>query len=460
MAIAAGAIWEVRTTGSDSQAGFYVSGGTDYSQQDSAQLTVTDCVTNGTTTVTSATGGFTSAMIGNGINVAGTIRQITAYTNTNTITVDALINSGTGQTAKVGGAMLSVGLTTANVTAGNTVYVKAGTYSISSATANASGGRINFTAGSGESRYIGYNTTRGDLTSGSQALTRPILQATVTMSGAYMVTLGSRGVHWIGIDVDGNSQATTQGIACTGADDVVRFTRVRRCVTRGITLSSQGSSALFCEVDGMGSGAGISLENAGNIAYGCYSHDNTGIGFQIASGSFTETVHCIAARNTTDGFQWAGLTGIAINCTSHGNTVGGFNCNTADLALAINCLSTSNGGKGFEINATRPKNKTLINCAHWNNTGVGVDTTDVPTEVGTIALSADPYTNASSSNFALNTTSGGGAACRAVGLPGLFPGGLSTGYLDIGAVQHADPEGGGGLVSPLASPLIRPARSA
>jgi hypothetical protein len=33
-------------------------------------------------------------------------------------------------------------------------------------------------------------------------------------------------------------------------------------------------------------------------------------------------------------------------------------------------------------------------------------------------------------NFALNTVAGGGASCRAAGYPS---------YLDIGAVQHADP---------------------
>jgi len=50
------------------------------------------------------------------------------------------------------------------------------------------------------------------------------------------------------------------------------------------------------------------------------------------------------------------------------------------------------------------------------------------------------------SNFALNATAGGGLACTAAGSVGAFPGGTTTGYLDIGAVQSSNTSGstGGG----------------
>src|SRR3954451_13297180 len=105
MAISAGTVWEVRTGGSDSNGGLFTSGqagaGTDYSQQDAAQLSLTDVVTDGTTTVTSAVGGFTAAMIGNGINIAGTCYMIATRSSTNTITVDRVIAADTGLSAKV-----------------------------------------------------------------------------------------------------------------------------------------------------------------------------------------------------------------------------------------------------------------------------------------------------------------------------------------------------------------------
>jgi hypothetical protein len=55
-----------------------------------------------------------------------------------------------------------------------------------------------------------------------------------------------------------------------------------------------------------------------------------------------------------------------------------------------------------------------------------------------VTLTGDPFVNAAGGNFALNNTVGAGADCRAAGIPGAFPGGTTTGYLDIGAVQHRD----------------------
>lgn len=71
MAITATAIWEMRTTGSNTNGGLYKSdaGTTDYSQSDSPVLPLTDIVADGTTTLKSVTGGWTDQMVGNGKSV-------------------------------------------------------------------------------------------------------------------------------------------------------------------------------------------------------------------------------------------------------------------------------------------------------------------------------------------------------------------------------------------------------
>ena len=132
MALTAATIWEIRTTGSDANGGCFDASfsGVDYSQQNSAQLSLTDVVTNGTTTVTSATGGFTSAMKGNGINIAGMVYQITAVGSSISITIDRTATAATGQTGKVGGACGSPGYVSGQMVAGNTKYVQNGTYSV------------------------------------------------------------------------------------------------------------------------------------------------------------------------------------------------------------------------------------------------------------------------------------------------------------------------------------------
>ena len=75
MAVGNTAIYRVRIAGSDVNGGGYdaslAGAGTDYSQQDAAQLTLADIVCSNTTTVTSVVGGFTAAMIGNAIWLTG-----------------------------------------------------------------------------------------------------------------------------------------------------------------------------------------------------------------------------------------------------------------------------------------------------------------------------------------------------------------------------------------------------
>src|SRR4051794_28973064 len=100
-------MWEVRTAGADTNGGGYVSGGTDYSQNDhknaagcvscgstTANLSTTDAVANGTTTITSASAAFTSSITGNMIYLQGGSGSLAAgwyqatYVSSTSITVD------------------------------------------------------------------------------------------------------------------------------------------------------------------------------------------------------------------------------------------------------------------------------------------------------------------------------------------------------------------------------------
>ncbi len=74
MALSQGVVWEVRpTVGSDTNGGAFdntvTSPGTDYSQQNSAQYAFTDGASSGTS-FTSASHSFTSADVGNVMNIS------------------------------------------------------------------------------------------------------------------------------------------------------------------------------------------------------------------------------------------------------------------------------------------------------------------------------------------------------------------------------------------------------
>jgi hypothetical protein len=117
MALSAQTAWEVRpTNGSDTNGGGFVAGstGTDWSTQNAAQYAKTDIVTNGTTTITSATSNWGTDVVGNIIyiaggtgSLAGVWRQIVTRVSASNLTLDAStgLAASTGCTGNVGGAL-------------------------------------------------------------------------------------------------------------------------------------------------------------------------------------------------------------------------------------------------------------------------------------------------------------------------------------------------------------------
>src|SRR6266851_651165 len=123
MALNSNCVFEVRTAGTDTNGGGFKStapvGSTDYSQQDAKNtvgnnISTTDAVAAGTTTITSATASFTSAIVGNVVYLTGgtgTIaaqwREVLTFVNVTTVTIDASIAVSTGMTMNIGGALAS-----------------------------------------------------------------------------------------------------------------------------------------------------------------------------------------------------------------------------------------------------------------------------------------------------------------------------------------------------------------
>lgn len=171
MALSAFIIWECRTTGASTNGGGFKSGasGTDWSQQDAAQYSVTDGVTAGTTTITSATANFGTDVVGNIIYVSGGTGSVTAAryeitgrTNSTTITVDRStgLTAGTGVTLKIGGAVDSPVTINSAVVAGNIIYIKyhaSNKYNLAS-TWTLTGGTVYQT--NQPTVWVGYDTTR------------------------------------------------------------------------------------------------------------------------------------------------------------------------------------------------------------------------------------------------------------------------------------------------------------
>ena len=477
MAISAACVWEVRQGGSSSNGGGYVSGGVDYSLQTAAQLTVTDGAATGTTNLNSVTGGFTSNMVGNIVNVVGQGRkQITAYVDTNNVTCDSAWGTFSGATVKVGGCLNLPSIilgTTPVAVPGNTVYV--------GDDANYALGATTETIGadgdsSGWIKVIGYHIggsrTDADIAEASMPVftTATNSVANFTLTGATCLmfrnikvthTAATRGRGWVNATT-ASSHVKWVNCVCDGNLDGWYFTGAS--TTSCAFKTYVGCQAKNCAASG---NAGfVDIESSGNVNISryinCIAHSNGNDGFQII-GSTASTaagfvlINCIASGNGRDGLRVAGTSvttqGVHIsNMTFYGNTTTGLNIQNSSGVIPL----------------------TLMNCIFYNtNTGISCATASInghffqfknafggnstadrnvntPAGYGDIALSGDPFTNAGSRDFSLDNTASEGAACRGVGYPakvGIYDDTTAT-YLDVGAAQVQASAAGGLLTHP------------
>lgn len=460
MALAAALIWEVRTTGADTAGGAFKPGasGTDFSQQSAAQYALTG--------LTTAAADAILLHASSAADMVGNVIQITSGTNFTvgfyeivsvvvgvSITVDRTCTTAAGAAGvgNVGGALLTPGMVAGARVAGNTVFIKynASAYILSTATPNISGGPVNDTVDGSDSVpdfWIGYDSTRTTVNTDSN---KPLIQvpaAGVTTISVFKVNPSSTLCNTIvrNIKIDGQSKTSIRGFESSGGAANVVFENCEaiNCTNNGFSLSSAVGGAVNSLATGCSSSAafGVSLDRS--YAIGCVARSNTATGFEISSGY---CLNCISASNTggsTDGFsQGGGLVNARLyNCVAYANGRDGFRMASGNPrgSTAFNTIAYGNGGYGFNGNGFYQQSF----CAGGSNTSG--NETGVDRSLSFVTLTADPFTNAAAGDFSLNNTAGGGALCRAAGFPGVFPGGLTTGYLDIGAVQHEDAGGGGG----------------
>lgn len=437
MALPSTTVFECRTSGSDSNGGGFVAGGSgsDYSQQNAAQLSVTDGSAAGTTTLTSATGGFTTAMVDNILQISGgTLNagfyRIVTRTDTNNVVLDRSPGTGSGSTVKVGGALATPlkAINTAMI-GSNTVWIKNGTYTVGTTLTPPSG------ASGSPSRILGYNATRGDLDAVTTFTNFPTLQA----SAAIFVITGSN--PWLlfrGLILDCNGTGTR------GADLSANYSWIDNCKAMKFTqfgLTANGANCKITRCWGTQSGTGATAAfylNGISLLYGCVASDNAnGRGVQVGSG---DVVNCVASANGSYGFLGEGNSATFLNCVAYNNTLDGFSLGAGNNSGVFNSIAVDNGGYGINASTTWTDFPDNWNAFYNNTSGAR---NGVPAGANDVTLSGDPFTNAAGGDFSLNNTAGAGAACRAVGFPGTFSGIGTTGYLDIGAVQSQ--AGGGGV---------------
>lgn len=437
MALSANTVFEIRTGGADTNGAGFVTGasGTDHSLQDAAQYSVTDAVTAGTTTITSVTANFGTDVVGNILYIEGGTGAIVAAwyeiisrTNSTTIVVDRStgLSVGTGATLKIGGALASPGglgaaLASAS-TSGMKAWIKSGTYTLTSSTANVAGGKF-----SGPSnkpiRIEGYTTTRGDggVPIISCGAIGTITVFTVAIAGDIQTVASLRYLK-----VDANGQSSITAFAVSGQTTRIEDCYALSCSTGFLITSNADIVRSFAE----SCTTGISVNSAN--AFMCRTKSCTTGFSQLTTGV---VAHCLATGGTTGFSSNSNSYCRAINCVAYGASGSGYA--TWYMGWATNCYAENCGAYGFNM----PRSS-IQNCGGYNNTSGNVNASNVVYNDGFVTLSGSAFVDAAGDDFRPNATASAGALLRAAGI-GVYG---QTDNRDIGAVQHADPVGATGFV--------------
>jgi Right handed beta helix region len=437
----------------------------DYSQQASAQIAWADLVIGATTTnFTSAAHPITKAMTGNLFQQVGGTGFNTGWfevvsTSGTTGTADRSLGTtaSTGGQANLGGCLANPSNLVGAIVESNHAFVT-GSYTNSATITLAPGGSfptdtIPYTV------ISGYSTYRGD---GGHATITLATNGSLTA-----ISCTSQGMIVENFTINCASLSSSIGIGLSANSMGVRNCKISNFTSAGIVLSGQGVFARTTEITGGGSGAtaGFRITGGGiNVVSDNNIHDNSCTGISSTANTIIE--NNLITNNTgasSDGIASARSNIIKRN-TIHGSGRHGIN-NTSgniDTMLISGNILSSNSGYGLvgASGAGLPAMPEFDGNAYYNNTsGTRSNANDVGAtnpidgvapyvNALDIILTANPFVAASSNNYMLNTTAGGGAACRGMGVPQSWPGNsLTTSSPDMGAAQSAPAAGGGANLS-------------
>ena len=462
MAIGATTVWRVRPSGVSTNGGGYdpgISGAaTDYSQQNAAQYSASDgALTAGGTTFTSAGAGFTSAMVGNAMQIASGTHVvagfyfITGFTNSTTVTIDRDCSTG-GNTSvavfKVGGGladpfklMNSANATGAKAVPGNTIYIL-GTgaspdYSITAIQGNppvsgdTTNGAIRMIADPAGTVPVSITVSTGDNIFANGGSNLQFNGFTFKPTSASNGRMFDGNVSWLFQNCTFNmNNLNTEAVSGS-------------CICMNCEIFSRTGSAPTAFATG-------AFASGNPIFIGCNFHD-LGLFAWTASGASTATITAIDCvfsstnqtsnkpyilNNTTD----VNVMSLIKNCTFDKNSTDAIQLSSSQAiasTIIANCIFSNNTG-GSGINCT--VNTTALNDRlklfqdyndYFNN---NANTTSV--SLGAHDLTLDPQYANEPSNLTL-----AGVNLRSKGMPnGTITGNTNEqNFLDLGALQAAPP---------------------
>ncbi len=430
--------WDVRTAGNggaDTNGGAFDAGvaapGTDESTGAGTAMTIVSAGTTGTCTpacssTTHGPGNFFHVASGCTVGWYEIISQAAG-----TVTFDKTTGAGTC-VGVLGGSLVTyqqaVANEQANAVNGNSIWIQSGTYTQSSlATVNIRTQLIR-----------GYSSVHGDLTINSPLSSNPVITTATNSVGLIQICQSSNIFTVMNVNFTNTAGTPSTGIDNSNVACNRTTVDIVRCLFTGFTdhifiTSSAGPTTLIVLFSEFGSSTSTGILNSSSgpasTFEGNYFHVGAHVGLND-NGAYFNIKNNIFSSNTT-GASSSGLVINAVNNTFNGNSVDGFDVTNVNLTVFnhLNNIYYNNTVYGVNYSGTSIIPLTAYNAYGSNGTanylGLSAGTGD---QTGI----SNPFVNAGAGNFALS-----GSALKGAGMPGVMPGGLTTGYIDIGCCQSA-----------------------
>jgi hypothetical protein len=445
--LASTVVWEVRPGfGSDTNGGGFDPGvsspGTDWSQQNSAQISYTDLVIGATTTqLTSVGNPFGSVDVGNLVQItSGTGFTTGFYTIVSvsgvTATMDRSVGSAasTGGHGALGGALATMSEVIAAAGDGQLVYLK-GTYTATAVQV------LSITSDFSTPFTISGYASGGARNDGSQATW------TTATNNMNLIDVSSL-LNAQFANILFSNTASSRGTGASGGNGIIPSTAnagtvlFTNCTWTGFTVALNldfqniDFTIVNLQLDNciIESSVGNGLVTTGQVAAaGCrfQSNGTDGVRFIESTNGSAQTGHssfyqCVFYNNGDNGItNQSNQVGTSVGgnmmmslfaCAFVANTGDGYN-GPANHSGSLMCWNSIFYGQGrYGINGVGTSGLSLSitrSCAFGANTAGNRN--QIPAGPSDVTLTANPFTNPSGGDFSLNSTAGGGASCATAG---------------------------------------------
>ncbi len=336
-------------------------------------------------------------------------------------------NAGTS----TGAPYLTIGKGLLSAASGDTINVKAGTYTVTAT----------LTLTQATLTIQGYQTTPGD------GGTKPLITTATNSINLFSCSSNGGVQTWDNLSLSNTAATRANGIWQSATHGTTQWWIVLGCVFDGFTVGVNSDNNAGFDVSNIGlvncefknctqTGTGLSSgvnSNTGKLwISGCYFHSATGSAYQCWSGSgvtITEIVDTIVAAGVGGGIRANGDL-VLDHCTVANNTLIGIEFIGATMKMD-NSIVYGQGTNGVSTSGTTGVQVSRNNAFGANASG----NSNWAGSPGDITLTADPFTNSGAGDYSLNSTAGGGLPLQGAGNPASY-GGTTANYPDIGAAQR------------------------